>query len=76
MPPAMRSNSYWYAPRPKPTSSRPPVRMSARAISPAARSGLQYGAVMTAVPSRIRRTWAAQCTISTSGLGAIVYSMV
>jgi len=33
-------------------------------------------AVITAVPRRILRACAAQCVMSTSGFGAIVYSIV
>ncbi|MNG25067.1 hypothetical protein D3C84_1098670 [compost metagenome] len=60
MPPAMRSNSYWYAPRARPTSMRPLLITSSRAHSPATRMGCQNGAMMVPAPRRMVVVFAAR----------------
>ena len=61
------SNSHFMWPDPRPTSSRPPVRMSAVAISRASSAGFQNGTLTTSVPTRSRSVAAAAATTAWNG---------
>ena len=61
------SNSHFMCPDPRPTSSRPSVRISAVAISRASSAGFQNGTLSTSVPSLIRLVACAAATTIWNG---------